>query len=98
MYRHRHQDTSPLSWDITLQQSAQAYAAVLAQTEDFKHSTNRVNTGENLYFASNTGGVTSEGKCNNALDLWLVLRPPDFLFDTYNTRISFTSEIESYEK
>uniref|UniRef100_A0A7M5X626 SCP domain-containing protein n=2 Tax=Clytia hemisphaerica TaxID=252671 RepID=A0A7M5X626_9CNID len=68
MYRFRHTDNL-LSWDHMLQNSAQLYAEQLAQTEEFEHS-EQPGIGENLYFAFNSGGVTREGSCNRALDLW----------------------------
>ena len=71
MYRHRHQDTLPLSWDNDLHLYAQAYAEELARTDDFEHSDiSDMGIGENLFFASNTGGVTREGRCTQALDSW----------------------------
>lgn len=52
--------------------SAQAYAQQIAATAVFAHSTNRVNTGENLYMSSSTVPLTV-AKCARKLNIIIFL-------------------------
>ena len=52
--------------------SAQAYAQQIAATAIFAHSTNRVNTGENLYMSSSIAPLTV-AKCARKLNIIIFL-------------------------
>jgi len=73
MYRARHINTPRLQWDEELARTAQAYARFMAKNNFFEHSERYRHLGENLYFSSNTGGISEKGMCNEAAKAWYVL-------------------------
>ena len=71
--RALHQDTDPLTYDTSIQASAQAYADEMARTGNFKHDPNRGNVGENLYYAGKSREFTDEEikkSCTDATIAW----------------------------
>ena len=70
IYRSRHVNTPRLQWDEDLAKTAQAYAEFMARKNFFEHSERYKHLGENLYYASNTGGISEDGMCKEAADAW----------------------------
>ena len=66
IFRTRH-DSPVLTVSPTLEASALKYAQYLAVNDVFKHSTDRVNTGENLYVSYSDDPLTAE-KCARKFD------------------------------
>lgn len=56
-YRYKHR-SSKIFENQALHETAQTYANQMANTDTFAHSTNRVSTGENLFFEQNENPVS----------------------------------------